>query len=119
MIAAANVVPALLRATVISCLIAAPLAHGMGTLEPWTGGATPGLTLKNLAGKDVHLDDFRGRTVIVNFWATWCTPCVEEMPSLQRLRDRMAPDGGEWIAVNLQENAARIEPFIERLASIS
>ena len=115
MIAVANVVPALLRTTVALCLLAAPLAHGMGTLEPWTGGATPALTLKNLAGKDVRLDDFRGRTVIVNFWATWCTPCVEEMPSLQRLRDRMAPDGVEVIAVNLQENAARIQPFIERL----
>ena len=49
--------------------------------------------------------------MIVNFWATWCAPCVAEMPSLQRLRDRMAPAGLEVIAVNLQENAARIQPY--------
>ncbi len=53
--------------------------------------------------------------MIVNFWATWCEPCVAEMPSLQRLRDRMAPAGLEVIAVNLQENAARIQPYVERL----
>jgi thiol-disulfide isomerase/thioredoxin len=104
-----------MRAAMAFCLLAAPVAHAMGVLEPWTGGSTPALSLKNLAGKDVGLGDYSGRTVIVNFWATWCEPCVAEMPSLQRLRDRMAPDGLEVIAVNLQENAARIQPYIERL----
>ena len=92
-----------------------PYAHAAGTLEPWTGGATPALKLKTVAGTEVRLDDFRGSTVIVNFWATWCAPCLAEMPSLQRLRDRIAPHGIEVIAVNLQENAARIQPFIDRL----
>lgn len=115
MIAAGIVVPALLRAAVALCLLVTPFAHAVGVLEPWTGGPTPPLTLKNLAGRDVRLDAFRGRTVIVNFWATWCMPCVAEMPSLQRLRDRMAPDGLEVIAVNLQENAARIQPYLDRL----
>ena len=64
-----------------------------GELAPWTGGATPELQARNLAGDIVKLDDFRGRTVIVNFWATWCAPCVAEMPALQRLRDRLARGG--------------------------
>ena len=115
MIAAANVVPALLRAAVAFGLVATTIAHATGALEPWTGGPAPALILKNLAGRDVRLDDFRGRTVIVNFWATWCVPCVVEMPSLQRLRDRLGPEGPEVIAVNLQENSARIQPFLERL----
>ncbi len=84
-------------------------------LQPWSGGPTPVLRLKDLAGREVVLDAFRGRTVIVNFWATWCAPCVAEMPSLQRLHERMAPAGLEVIAVNLQENAARIQPFTQRL----
>ena len=66
-------------------------------------------------GQEVTLDAYRGRTVVVNFWATWCAPCVAEMPSLQRMRDKLAPKGIEVIAVNLQENAARIGPFVERL----
>jgi thiol-disulfide isomerase/thioredoxin len=103
-------------ATLALWLLVAPIAHAVESLQPWTGGAAPSLRLKDLAGKDVALDAFRGRTVIVNFWATWCAPCVAEMPSLQRLRDRMAPGGLEVIAVNLQENAARIQPFVERLS---
>ncbi len=53
--------------------------------------------------------------MLVNFWATWCAPCVAEMPALQRLRERLAPRRVEVVAVNFQENAARIAPFVERL----
>ena len=81
---------------------------------PWPGGPTPPLVLKDLDGREVRLDAFRGRTVVVNFWATWCAPCVEEMPSLMRLREKFAPQGLEVIAVNFQENAARIKPFLMR-----
>ncbi|HEY8244263.1 MAG: TlpA family protein disulfide reductase [Vicinamibacteria bacterium] len=80
----------------------------------WSGGATPPLVLRDLDGREVRLDAYRGRTVIVNFWATWCAPCVEEMPSLMRLRDKFASRGLEVIAVNFQENAARIKPFMQR-----
>jgi hypothetical protein len=56
---------------------------------PWRGGPTPPLVLKDLEGREVRLDAYRGRTVVENFWATWCAPCVEEMPSLMRLRERV------------------------------
>jgi len=88
---------------------------GASELLPWPGGATPPLALKDLDGREVRLADFRGRAVLVHFWATWCAPCVEELPSLQRLVDRLAPEGLEIIAVNEQENAARIRPFVQRL----
>ena len=54
-----------------------------------------------------------GKVVLVNFWATWCEPCVTEMPSLQRLRDELAPRF-EVLGVNYQEGPARIKPFIEK-----
>ncbi len=84
-------------------------------LLPWPGGATPALALKDLDGRVVRLADFRGRPVLVHFWATWCAPCIEELPSLQRLADRLAPQGLEILAVNERENVARILPFAERL----
>lgn len=80
-------------------------------LLPWTGGATPALVAKTLDGREWRLADLRGRTVVVNFWATWCVPCVVEMPSLARLWERLAPVGVEVVAVNFQENVARIEAF--------
>lgn len=96
-------------------LLVSGAAHADAGLEPWTGGPTPELRARTLAGDDLRLAAFAGRTVVVNFWATWCAPCVAEMPSLQRLRDRLADRNVEVIAVNYEENAARIRPFVERL----
>jgi peroxiredoxin len=99
---------------VLACsALSAPLAPAAAP-SPWRGGPTPPLTLKDLDGREVRLDAYRGRTVIVNFWATWCAPCVEEMPSLRRLRDKYAAQGLEVLAVNFQENAQRIRPFLDR-----
>lgn len=94
--------------------LATCVAHAAGVLQPWRGGPTPALALDTVAGRPLSLADFRGRTVIVNFWATWCEPCVAEMPALERLRKRLAAKGVEVIGVNYAENAARIRPFVER-----
>ncbi len=92
----------------------AVLAGATG-LVPWTGGPAPTLAARTLADDPLGLADFAGRVVLVNFWATWCAPCVEEMPSMQRLRDRLGRERIEIVGVNFQENAARIEPFLRRL----
>ena len=90
-------------------------AAAAGNLAPGTGRPAPPLVLRDLDGREIRLEAYRGRTVVVNFWATWCAPCVAEMPSLSRLREKLAGSGVEVIGVNLQENAARIRPFAERL----
>lgn len=101
---------------VLTCWMLAPAAAvAADTLQPWTGGPAPALTGKTLDGEPFALTDYRGRVVIVNFWATWCVPCVAEMPALQRLRERLAPRRVEVVAVNFRENAARIAPFVEGL----
>jgi thiol-disulfide isomerase/thioredoxin len=105
----------LLRAALAACLLASAGAAAADALRPWTGGPPPSLTGRTLRGEALALADFRGRVVLVNFWATWCAPCVAEMPSLQRLRERLAARRVEVLAVNFQENAARIAPFVERL----
>ncbi len=106
---------ALFPIALVASMLLVPVARATEALQPWTGGPTPALRLNSLAGNELKLEDFRGRTVIVNFWATWCEPCVAEMPALQRLRNRLAAQGIEVIAVNYEENAGRIRPFVERL----
>jgi len=89
-------------------------AHAL-ELKPWTGGATPPLELSDLDGKTHRLADYRGRAVLVNFWATWCEPCRAEMPSFERLRAHLASQRVTVLAVNLAEPEARIRRFLDTM----
>lgn len=84
-------------------------------LQPWKGGATPPLELKDLGGKTHRLADYRGKVVLINFWATWCEPCRDEMPSMQRLKNKLADKPFVVLAVNVGESEARISDFLHRL----
>jgi len=86
-----------------------------GQLRPWTGGATPPLALADVDGRARKLEDYRGKVVLVNFWATWCEPCRDEMPSINRLRASLAGKPFEVLAVNLGESDARVRRFLEQL----
>jgi len=97
------------------------LAHVLGVLAqgcaerpepPEAGAPAPGFELLDLEGNPHRLGDFAGRVVVLNFWATWCPPCVEEMPSLQRLEDELAPAGLSVVAVSVDERYSDIAPFV-------
>ena len=60
----------------------------------------------------MDLKDLRGRVVLVNFWATWCEPCRDEMPSFERLRAKLADQPFDVLAVNYGEGVARINGFL-------
>ena len=64
------------------------------------GNTAPDITLKDLAGKDVTLSSLRGKVVLLNFWATWCPPCREEIPSMMRLNQAMAGKPFQMVAVS-------------------
>lgn len=68
------------------------------------------------AGRRVTLADLRGKVVVLNFWATWCAPCIREMPALDRLAARLKGPGFSLIALNEdREGAAKAAPFLARL----
>lgn len=64
-------------------------------------------------GKPMRLSDLRGKVVVLNFWATWCPPCVEETPALNRLHQRIAPRGGMVLGVSVDEDAAAYDRFLK------
>lgn len=67
------------------------------------GKVAPDFTLKDLAGRQVRLSDFRGKVVFLNFWATWCPPCREEIPSMVRLERMMVGKPFQMLAVSIDE----------------
>ena len=88
---------------------------GAAELKPWAGGATPALALQDLGGARHALADYRGKVVLVNFWATWCEPCREEMPSIERLRRSFHGRPFAVLAVNLAEPEPRVRAFLETM----
>ena len=65
------------------------------------GSVAPDFRARDLAGRPVALADLRGQVVLLNLWATWCPPCREEMPSMQRLFDQLGPEGLRIVAVSV------------------
>ena len=71
-----------------------------------------------LAGKSEHLSDLKGKVVVLNFWATWCPPCVEETPSLNRLEKYIDSRGGMVLGVSVDEDGAAYEKFLKDQAVV-
>ena len=70
------------------------------------------LPVTTLEGETVDLNQYKGRLVLLNFWATWCPPCIKEMPSMQRLQDQFSEADFQVVAVNLAQNATTVESFL-------
>ncbi|MGP1397778.1 MAG: TlpA disulfide reductase family protein [Inquilinaceae bacterium] len=76
--------------------------------------AAPDISFSDALGNSLDLEDFRGHVVLVNLWATWCAPCVREMPALDRLQRRLAQRGLVVIPISIdREGIAAVAPFYE------
>jgi thiol-disulfide isomerase/thioredoxin len=101
----------MLRAVALLAAALCAMSAAAAELRPWSGGATPALALEDLQGGKHDLADYKGKVVLVNFWATWCEPCRAEMPSIERLKSSLAGKPFEVLGVNLAEPLSRIEKF--------
>lgn len=81
-----------------------------------SGAAAPDFALPELGGDaPLPLADLRGKVVLLNFWATWCKPCEDEMPAMERLYRDLAPRGFELLAVSVDTGVEEVAAFQERL----
>ncbi len=101
--------PLLRRTLLIGVALGACTGASAATLA--TGGPAPDFTLRTLSGSNLRLQEQRGNVVLVNFWATWCAPCRQEMPHLARLYDKYRASGFVLLGVNVDDdtrNAAEL-----------
>jgi peroxiredoxin len=79
------------------------------------GQMAPGFELPLLDGGSISLAKLRGRVVVLNFWATWCKPCEDEMPAMQRLHAALAGPGFELVAVSVDASRDEVAKYRDRL----
>ena len=100
-------------ATVIVALTCG-LAWSMGSRVPTVGMQAEDFRLTDLAGKEQSLSQYRGKIVLLNFWATWCKPCTTEMPAMQTTYDKLRDKGFVVLAVNELEDDAKVREHIKQ-----
>ena len=81
-------------------------------IRPSRPTRAPDFTVPSLAPPPIRLGDFKGKVVFVNFWATWCPPCKEEMPSMERLYRHHKDQGFTILAISIDTNTAAVAPFV-------
>jgi thiol-disulfide isomerase/thioredoxin len=96
-------------------LILCPLVLAAGEISESSPAPAPGLRLPDLSGRERGLAEFQGKVLLVNFWASWCSPCVEEMPSLERLAAQMRGKPFALVGVNVEESRFRAMTMAQRL----
>jgi peroxiredoxin len=77
-------------------------------------GAAPAFTLTSLSGQPSSLSAYKGQVVMINFWATWCGPCQQEMPLLDQMYKKSKPAGFTLIGVNVDKEAAAVKELLAR-----
>jgi len=85
---------------------------GMAGRPPLLGSPAPEIALKDLQGQEVRLSDLHGKVVLLNFWATWCKPCKEEMPAMQVSYEKLRDQGFVVLAVNELEDVEKVAEHI-------
>ena len=112
-----KILQVILTVALVSGMLITGCTAGSGSSEPATatiGQPAPDFKLQNLDGESVSLSDFKGKAVLVNFWATWCGPCRIEMPYLQEIYEEWSEQGLVLLAVNIGESPAKVKDFMEK-----
>lgn len=100
---------------ILVCLIFSFVAAASVASTGLTGQPAPDFALKSSNGENLRLSEYRGDVVMVNFWATWCGPCRQEMPLLDELYSRYQRVGFSLLGVNIDDNSAKAMDMVSEL----
>jgi len=105
----------LIAATVVAAAVYALFASGSAPPPLGRGSPAPFFDLPRLDGEPLSLSELRGKVVLVNFWATWCKPCEDEMPAMELLYTALRPEGFELVAISVDDERSQVAAFRDKL----
>ncbi len=91
------------------------IVYSLRDTTPKEGSKAPEFSLVTDSGKRITPDSFAGKVLVLNFWATWCAPCVEEIPSFSEMQKRFAKSGVVVVAVSVDKNQKKYRAFLDRI----
>lgn len=80
----------------------------------WVGAVAPPFSLPNLADETVSLDGLKGKTIVLDFWASWCPPCVQEMPKVEAIVSKYTAGNVAYFPINVGETPAAVAAYVKR-----
>jgi thiol-disulfide isomerase/thioredoxin len=95
----------------VGCVTTGGEASGGGSRQ--IGAPAPAIRVKSMSGKALALDDYRGKVVLLDVWASWCGPCKQELPMLDDMAKRLRGDGIEVLAVSVDQERANVVKFLK------
>lgn len=107
-----------MRKIFVLLLLSVSLYANGAHLKPYSGSITdPAISLKDLNGNTHTLKQYKGKVVLVQFWATYCPPCVKEMPSMNKMQDKLAESGVPFkiLAIDMAETKAEVDAFVKKI----
>jgi len=101
-------------AGLLAVLVCFLLADSLQERNVTVGDKAPKFTITTDKGRHISSADFGGKVLVVNFWATWCPPCIDELPSLQTMSQQLAPKGVVVLGVSVDRNEATYRRFVQQ-----
>ncbi len=105
---------AVATALIFALVITVSISNANGLMDKMSATGASNFTLMSAHGSDISLSDYEGKFVLLNFWATWCPPCVKEMPALNNLHKKLnSSDGLEVVGVHVGPALATVKQFLK------
>jgi len=106
----------ILQAAIVACLLLMAWAVSRMFVETVVvaGDKAPAFSIKTDNGREITRDNFGGKLLVLNFWATWCPPCLEELPSLNQFQRELAGSGVVVVGVSVDQNVKAYRAFLNR-----
>lgn len=95
------------------CLLSALIGCRSGAPKSHAGAAAPDFTVTDIHGNKLSLSEYKGKVVLLDFWATWCAPCLEEIPHFVQMQQTLGPQGFQTIGISMDDGPKPVQQFYQ------